>query len=778
MNFRSLDILKRMFKNFPKETKLMILDLYNEQINISDRIKQFKFKAEELAQKLNAGLKSSQDERSISLYLTFRYPDKYIHYKPSYYNVFIKYLSVEKAKPGYKFEHFQELAQDFKQKYILPDTELLKLVDEFTNEKCYPDTSRNILTQDVIFFLEFIEKGNNINEQETLFKKVLKTFTIDDLNFFYDTVDKVISGLNISKGSKEISFTVNETGELKVIIGKRAILSLMRKENGSIYNFISKDKLSNDSYEFSQPKDAYYNETNLKEIVQSHLDEIISCSKDELSRTTKSNYIKNNNPFFEKSVFDKEYRKNLIAIDEINEMNEIDKESKVNKIMMPLNQILYGPPGTGKTFKLENEYFEKFIEEKRITKEEYINELVSELSWWETVAIVLYDLNKAKVPDLLKHELLHAKIQNSDSKRPGSTVWFYLQQHTAPNTDTVQVKKRKEPYIFNKSADSVWSINKDEFEQACPDLLAIYQKYKTNEEVTDKKKNYDFVTFHQSFTYEDFIEGIKPVLNDTDNEDTKGIEYEITDGVFKKIALEAQKNPKSNYCIFIDEINRGNIAKIFGELITLIEPDKREKLKVILPYSKKEFSIPKNLYIIGTMNTADRSIALLDTALRRRFEFVEVMPDPALLNDIVIKGIRLKELLEKINERIEFLYDRDHVIGHSYFLKVESFEDLCNVFRNKIIPLLQEYFYNDWEKVQLVLGDNKEWGKSDDQKLIVVAKKYSGSDEKELFGVDLDDYEDITRYEVNQSLKDQEYYQIPPEAFIHIYKKPSKGNDE
>ena len=450
---------------------------------------------------------------------------------------------------------------------------------------------------------------------------------------------------------------------------------------------------------------------------------------------------------------------------------DIDKGEPLD---LPYNIILYGPPGTGKTFKLQNEYFDLFTETKRKTKEEFLRELVADFSWWEVVAMVLYEQGKGKVPELLKHPVVKAKVEITSNKRPGNTIWYYLQQHTSPDSETVNVKERKEPYIFNKNERSEWKLIRSEFEQSCPELLTAYQRYTNFEEIVEEKKNYRFVTFHQSFTYEDFIEGIKPVIHESKDADGE-IEYEIADGIFKKISIEAQQYPDSNFCIFIDEINRGNIAKIFGELITLIEPDKRGVLSVVLPYSKKEFTVPSNLYIIGTMNTADRTIALLDTALRRRFEFVEMMPDASLLGDETIKGIHLKTLLETINERIEFLYDRDHTIGHSYFMEIDDFDGLCDVFRNKIIPLLQEYFYNDYEKVQLVLGDNEEWGKQESLKLIKLIKRYAGSDEKHLFGVDLDDYEDITRYGVNDLLRNKQYAQISPETFRYIYLNPKKA---
>ena len=237
----------------------------------------------------------------------------------------------------------------------------------------------------------------------------------------------------------------------------------------------------------------------------------------------------------------------------------------------------------------------------------------------------------------------------------------------------------------------------------------------------------EMVTFHQNTTYEDFVEGIRPVLaggasagaeTPADGGAAGEVRYELSRGVFRRIAERATADPNGRYVLVIDEINRGNVARIFGELITLIEDSKRlgrdDEARVTLPVSKTDFGVPANLHVVGTMNTADRSIALLDTALRRRFVFEEMMPDPSHPGvGKNVGGVDCRELLTAMNRRIAVLLDREHQIGHTYLLGVDELEALANTFRTRIVPLLQEYFYDDWEKIRAVLNQNSFVRKSD-----------------------------------------------------------------
>ena len=230
------------------------------------------------------------------------------------------------------------------------------------------------------------------------------------------------------------------------------------------------------------------------------------------------------------------------------------------------------------------------------------------------------------------------------------------------------------------------------------DIEGVKKRY----QVLLAAKRIEFVTFHQSYSYEEFVEGLRPMPAGSSG----GFSLEPKQGVIQRIAERARANTSWAYVLVIDEINRANVSKVLGELVTLLEEDKRlgqeNEISVTLPYSGKKFTLPSNLHILGTMNTADRSIALLDTALRRRFNFEEIPPNPNKLT--TIDEIDLPKVLSAINERLEWYIDRDHLVGHAWFMGAKSKRQIDDIMHNKIIPLIAEYFYEDWEKVQSVLG--------------------------------------------------------------------------
>ncbi|EKS9086027.1 AAA family ATPase [Campylobacter jejuni] len=399
-----------------------------------------------------------------------------------------------------------------------------------------------------------------------------------------------------------------------------------------------------------------------------------------------------------------------------------------------LNQILYGSPGTGKTYhtidkaleilgeNLESRdekkaKFDEYVKNGQIVfttfhqsygYEEFVEGIKPRIDSKENSKEIEYEIKDGIFKELCEKALdnYENSILNTDElnkkielKEKVENFLNWLLETNEPigktkggNFFVVEIDN-KTIVIYSEGVerfDGIFNLNlsifmellkcKDEFNNATEMFKKVF-----NRDYADRTHTYYFNLVKKFKAYE---------------------EKQLT------AKIENNKNNDNSlkpYIIIIDEINRGNLSKIFGELITLIEPSKRigekEELKVTLPYSGEKFGVPKNVYIIGTMNTADRSITSLDTALRRRFEFIEMMPDVSKLS-IDCEGINLQELLKAINTRIEYLLDREKTIGHAFFISVENLESLKKVFKNRIIPLLQEYFYNDYALIDAVLNKN------------------------------------------------------------------------
>ena len=451
---------------------------------------------------------------------------------------------------------------------------------------------------------------------------------------------------------------------------------------------------------------------------------------------------------------------------ENNQQNNSDNEGYKmtdddKKLTYPLNQILYGPPGTGKTYSVVRkalEIIEGNASNDRYKFKEYVEKgQIKFITFHQSYG---YEEFVEGIKAETKNDNVSYRIEDGAFKSICKRA----------NGDKILLKDAKE------------ELTEDDFKKLYENYVDKLPLFSNNtygkilETPTDKQPFYLYKSNQFSIL-------IKPqnsndpktiscdkLIKDIFYNDSYGMpSYEpviIQDILSQEYESYKTNHINKNYILIIDEINRGNISKIFGELITLIEPSKRlgadDEIMVELPYSKEKFGVPSNLYIIGTMNTADRSIALMDTALRRRFEFVEMMPEYDTLNETIIEGINVGEMLKTINERIEYLYDRDHTIGHAYFINVSDIKTLANVFKNKILPLLQEYFYDDWEKIRLVLRDNQ---KDENSQFVKVKKNMVA---KELFGSKIDDIDDKILYEINfKAFND-------PQSYIKIYSQANK----
>lgn len=387
----------------------------------------------------------------------------------------------------------------------------------------------------------------------------------------------------------------------------------------------------------------------------------------------------------------------------VNNRNTIIKESDENIMKQPLNQILYGPPGTGKTYNTINKAIEianpnfDLTQDRNIVKSEY-ERLV----------------NEGRIVFTTFHQSM--------------TYEDFIEgiKPLKPEADDEFVKYDIRNGILKTVCEKATHIevSEDNFETAFQKLISEIEKSPTknliletlvhSKEFTVYKNSKGNLKFHANTekAYEGVIrkDVIEHYLKTGEALDwpsyTKAVaQYLVEKFNYNKVLKAVEQK---NYVLIIDEINRGNVSQIFGELITLIEEDKRlgndEELEVTLPYSKEKFGVPSNLYIIGTMNTADRSVEALDTALRRRFVFEEIPPKynlDGLQQELF--GFKAADILETINKRIEKLLDRDHLIGHAYFINKNETTIIDSFYKN-IIPLLQEYFFGDYGKIGLVLG--------------------------------------------------------------------------
>lgn len=426
-----------------------------------------------------------------------------------------------------------------------------------------------------------------------------------------------------------------------------------------------------------------------------------------------------------------------------------DQSADSRDILPPKNLILYGPPGTGKTYntveiavkacepqayiRLDGkdpaerrqqlkQMYDALIEEKRIRfvtfhqsfgYEEFIEGLRAETA---ENGSVRYDIK----PGIFRQICEDAAIGNATVQIAFDDALEQFKTQCLEQDEVILNTINGKPFRVAYTNNSTFDIYPQQSKKG-----SLEKGYSASIENIRRLYHGETERFYN-------ISYVRGILN-----------YLLETWHLPAQPNSASMQKKQNYVLIIDEINRGNISKIFGELITLIETSKRagesESLSVTLPYSGKPFSVPNNLFLVGTMNTADRSLTAIDTALRRRFEFKQMLPDERVLRDVVIEGINLEKLFTTLNARIQTLYDSEHTLGHAFFIPVArlkedpaaAFKELQRVMKNKVLPLLEEYFYNDWQKIRLVLGDNQK----NDQSLHFVRPFEQQNDLSALFGV-------------------------------------------
>jgi 5-methylcytosine-specific restriction protein B len=727
-------------KDLPDGYRDCFKRLFNDDSDLDLRVKEFMDEVLKIYRKLEPKFGHHHDERTIATFLTYHDPDQYTFFKDSFYQKYCKLIGVEARQKGEKYSHYMELITEFRDKYIILDHELLELVKSCMNPNCFDDTNHLILAQDILF--------QNLEKEGMRGRRYWRIGTTDEDGQYWDEMlsNKIVS-IGWSKlgdlSEKNIEAR-NDIAKLMEGIGYYDNLGLRNRKAGEVLNF----------YLEMNKGDVVVAQDGQKVIALGIvIDDYIFQSELHFPHTRSVDW-KVVNP--DNLINQQGLRTTVFEIDDPVVINLIDKFLFGTAIIesnniddSSLNTILYGPPGTGKTYQTIDYSVKIAAPEKYKEGDHKKNKVIyEELNREGQIVFTTFhqsmcyedfiegikpksdesgNLTYSVEDGLFKQLVINAAFEfvgekssyaskslsfsnaydrliDEVNEKVGDNIGFTLKLKSGAELEIVEITSGNNFQVQHKNGSRTYTVSRRRLEKLFSELPDLESISNINEEVRNviggsnasaywavlkKLRSYrgEIQTAGKKYSYEDKAAAVDKLLPE--------------DIIFT--------GKEKRYVMIIDEINRGNVSQVFGELITLIEEDKRfgkdERLPAKLPYSRSRFFVPPNLYVIGTMNTADRSVEALDTALRRRFCFIEMVP----LYDLdgmekVIADFRVSDLLETINGRIEKLIDRDHRIGQSYFLGLESSDDLMKLFKHKVIPLLQEYFYGNYEKMGLVLG--------------------------------------------------------------------------
>ncbi len=744
----AIGVIRHLAKDRPEELRMAFINLFDEAKDLVNRIHHFSNETSEMYKDIAPKDNSNhhQDERSIATYLAFHDSLHYAFYKDSFYRKYCNLIGVKPKPKGEKYIHYLSLLDNLINDYILEDSDLLAIKSDLLTGDCFTDDNHKIFAQDILY--------STLDGQIGEKRNYWRIGTSDDENKYWE----------IMKENQYVSIGWSDIGDLSEsnVQSKNDIIQLFNNEG---YYSGKKSVASRKAGEIFN----FFNDIKEGDIVLAQDGATILG----IGEVTGEYGFEESESFphyrpVKWKIFNPQLKNSeglqttvckLQQLDLIREIENLLQTYKNDlKMVHELNQILFGPPGTGKTYNTVNkaleicgedltglnrqtvkERFEQKVKDGRIvfttfhqsmTYEDFVEGIkpvependgdpviyrVEEGIFRRLCIEAAFSLAKkeesAITENVLDFSLAFDDFVQEIEGRLASEQQVELKTKNGGRVIVDGISQKGSILIKHPGKDNIYPVTKQRLSKlhaAFPDLSEVHnidQQFRSIIGGSNSTANWSVLNAIRDREQ-------TPVPSDRKK---RMYSWEEKKEVVQALRNDDYKNKEGEpYVLIIDEINRGNVSQIFGELITLIEDDKRlgnaEAIQVQLPYSKDSFGVPPNIYIIGTMNTADRSVESLDTALRRRFSFVELPPKYDLIKtegkvkDGVVNGIYLADLLCVINRRVEKLLDKDHMIGHSYFLSIGTLNDLKAVFQNKIIPLLQEYFYGDYGKIGLVLG--------------------------------------------------------------------------